>query len=581
MDDDNLFFKNLFVPLTNKKVFCFLAIIGFFVYFNALFNFFVWDEFPYILYNTELHKFNVIKFFGKNLFNSELSGFYRPVGVTYLSFLYNVFGWHSFFYHLIQVVLHILAAGLLYYLFQKYINKIASFYLSVFFLIHPIQVESVAYIGGLASGLVYLFGVIPMLLSYKKVHTWLTSLVIVLFLLLGLLTKESGFMFPPLIFFLCYFIQKRKLLISLYYSIVPFAIYFLLRFFVAGVYFLSTKDTNVYIQHLPLLGRMANMPAIFFYYIKTLIFPDKLSLGQLWVIKSIDIPNFYLPLLIDILFVILIVVIGYYTFKLKRKLFVIYIFFLFWYLGGMVVMMQIFPVDMTVADRWYYLPFAGLLGILGIGASLVKVKNKNTMTLIHTFLIIGIILLSVRTIVRNSNWHDNLTLFGHDSKVLTNFDIENSLGAELASRKLYKEALPHLVKSVELYSHDTSLYNLGFVYEQLGDYKNAKKYYQETINTRKENSNREEIMQNAFNGMSRVLLLHDTPENASSFLKEAVKIYPSDSTYWSYLALSLYKLNEYNASLDAATKAVKLKPDAATKNMYQKILNREEIKLRY
>ena len=53
-----------------------------------------------------------------------------------------------------------------------------------------------------------------------------------------------------------------------------------------------------------------------------------------------------------------------------------------WFFTGLGMLLQIFPLDMTVSDRWFYFPLVGLLGMLGVmiaalipSAGKLKVKN--------------------------------------------------------------------------------------------------------------------------------------------------------------------------------------------------------------
>lgn len=581
MDDDGVSLKSLFVPLTGLKVFFVLLAIGFIVYFNALFNFFAWDDFPYVFNNPEIHKFDIVHFFGPNTFNSGNSGFYRPVAMAYLSFLYNIFGTNAFLYHFLQVFQHVTASFLLFILFKKIFKVGISFYLAILFLVHPIQVESVAYMGGLASGVVFLCGITAILIAFKDRLSYMHTFLIYFLITFGLLFKEPAILFIPLIIFVSVCFKKRTLLSSIHYAVVPIFIYFFIRIVNVGVDLSQLhRATLVPIQELGFLERMQSVPAIVFFYIKTLLFPKVLAFDQMWIIEKISFTSFYLPLLIDILVLVAMLYVGYRAKKVGKKLFLTYLFFFVWFVGNFGILLQIVPLDMTVADRWMYVPLAGLLGIIGVGIKTCSLFERRSSALVYTLLVAIVLLLSIRTIVRNKDWKDDLTLLTHDSKVLTNFDIENNLGSELASRGRYDEALPHLENSLRLKGHDTSYYNIAHVYEQVGKYDQAKKYYRIAINTNRNIKRREAIIKNAYAGLGRVLLLHDTPGNAAVFLKEAMKVYPDDPMYISYYALALYKLDRYDESLIAAKKAYSMRQNETTKAMYDKIVNKEVINLR-
>jgi len=77
-EDTSDSFKNIFSSLTSKKAILTICIIGLLVYFNALFNGFVWDDFSYIVNNPTIATFNLKILLGQNSF--YLPGFfYRPL----------------------------------------------------------------------------------------------------------------------------------------------------------------------------------------------------------------------------------------------------------------------------------------------------------------------------------------------------------------------------------------------------------------------------------------------------------------------------------------------------------------------
>src|SRR5581483_10616965 len=133
-----------------------------------------------------------------------------------------------------------------------------------------------------------------------------------------------------------------------------------------------------------------------------------LSVSYLQVIKSFTVMQVLIPLLLDSAVV---VVIGYgfrflknkYTPKKKRSLvdnyFYTYRFFTIWFLFGMLFHLQLFTLDKTLAERWFYFPIVGLLGISGVVLEYFKINWKNKWIIILTVLLI--IIFSTRTIIRS------------------------------------------------------------------------------------------------------------------------------------------------------------------------------------
>jgi hypothetical protein len=207
---------------------------------------------------------------------------------------------------------------LIFFIFKTFFKKNLSLLLSIIFLIHPIQVESVSYIAASASPLFTLFGLSALLLSLKQRINLKRLVGISILLLLSLLTKEAGFLF--LVIILCYwFLYKKLHILKLFISsAIVVIVYFALRFGIGNVYF--TKLPLVPIARLPLIDRLLNIPSIVFYYIKTLFFPNKLAIGQQRVITKFTFSTFFGPLVIDILITLLIGCFGFYVYKTNKNL---------------------------------------------------------------------------------------------------------------------------------------------------------------------------------------------------------------------------------------------------------------------
>ncbi len=110
-------FPRLYRPLTTVKAISIIGILGFIVFGNALFNGFIMDDSAFIINNPDVHSINIAHLFSGNKFNSF--GYYRPISAFYFALLYSLFGTQAFFYHFVQVCLHILNTILLYLILRK------------------------------------------------------------------------------------------------------------------------------------------------------------------------------------------------------------------------------------------------------------------------------------------------------------------------------------------------------------------------------------------------------------------------------------------------------------------------------
>lgn len=575
--DQDISFKDLFVPITSKKAIIIIAFVGLIVYFNMLFNGFVWDDLTYIINNPEIRNFNIISLFGQNSFNS--SGYFRPIPAVYFSALYNLFGNSAFFYHFFQLSLHIIDTTLLFYIFRYFFKEKIALFLSLLFLIHPINVESVAYIGASQSELLLLFGGLAFYLSLKEKLKLMDVFLVNLLLVCAILTKEVSVLFFIVIY--GYRLLFKMKLQKIFYFATGFVIaaYLVIRFSSLGTFI--EKMNLIPISRISFGERLINIPEIIFYYIRTFIFPARLAIDQIWTVKNITINSFYFPLFMDIICIGSLAFFLWYLFKKRNKSWKIFAFFFAWSMLGICMLLQIFPLDMTVADRWFYFPFVGLLGMLGVCSKYFGRYLDKYKSYILAFALLLFLILSIRTIVRNSDWHTPLSLYTHDLQGYDNYDIENFLAAELVMLNRYDEALPHLKRAVKLLPHDTNLYNLGSVYEHFNKYDDAKRYYNLALHDTNFYSIHSDVRKFASEGLCRMTLLNGKSTDAKEEATKALLEFPEDGTLWGYLAIAEYNLENQKEAEKAAQNARKFLPNATTGLLLSKIKNHQPLNLKF
>lgn len=578
-EEEDYFFKRYFVPFTTKKAIVFITIIGLVVFANMLINSFAWDDLSYIVYNPEVHKFDIFELFKPSFFNHGTQ--YRAFSAIYFAFLHSIFTDNAFFYHVMQLILHITNTALLFVFLKKFFTKQISFVLSLLFLIHPIQVESVSFIGATVSPLFFFFGITTLLFvsSKKLLEKKLSYAVIFLLLLLCLLTKETGAGFVVAAVVFVYLFQRKFLLKVFSTGAASTLVYSFIRFFVGGVG-LTEKNVRAVtpIIHMNFFERLLNVPAVFFYYLKTLFLPLSLAIDQVWVVRTIDFQNFYFPLVIDLIFLGVVTWLGVILYK-KKTNFKLYVFFLLWFAAGISIHLQLLPLDMTVADRWFYFPYVGLLGLLGLAAILLPKKFLKRNIVVSTVVIV-LVLFSVRSIVRNTNWHDDTTLLLHDIRVHSNYELENNLASFLLYQRRFEESLVHAKRSVELYEYDKNLTNLGFIYEQLKDNKNADINYRKSISLYSKSTRNDAAISRAYLRLSGIYLFNKNPQEAERILTEAVGRYPTNGVLWSFLAQAQYDQKKQEEALLSAQKAKKYLPSPATSTLYELIKEKKAVDVR-
>ena len=140
---------------------------------------------------------------------------------------------------------------------------------------------------------------------------------------------------------------------------------------------------------------------------------------------------------------------------------------------------------MTVAERWFYLPGIGLLGMMGTIATWLdgylagRFRNKIIQRFIYLTAGLLILIFSIRTITRSLDWRNGLILFSHDIKTVSpSFDLRNNYGVELFRAGKIDQAKKQFKLSIELEPNWwVNWNNLGAVVEHKGELKTAELYY--------------------------------------------------------------------------------------------------------
>jgi protein O-mannosyl-transferase len=555
------------------KYFVALTGIGFLVYFNSLFGTFVWDDISQIQDNYLVHSLsNIVSFFLGSTFapqnSNNLGGiYYRPIMTTVFSILYTLYGQQTFFYHLFQLSLHIFNATLLFYLIKKIFKEQLAFFLSLVFLIHPINVESVAYISTLGEPLFFFFGIIAFILFEKGKVTTKKNIMISFLLLCSLLSKETGVLFGIMLFFYYLFFNEKsfkKTVTIIALTIIPIGIYLFLRFFIAKVFL--EKIPDVPMMTAPLIGRILTMPAIFFFYIKTFFFPKDLFIYQEWMISQTN-SDFYLPLFIDAIFLLTLCGIGIWIWKTNKKLFCMFFFFCLWLLLGIGFHMQLLPLDMTVADHMFYFPMIGLLGIIGLVMQNIKQLNYNVRIQVLLFAFLILCILSVRTLVRNTNWYNGISLYSHDLQYQQNDRVENLLAGELIASGSIPEARKHYEILLSKNPDEPVLFaNLGKTYELEGNLQKAEKTYQKGLQI----DNTGTIYAYYANAL---LSKEGKIKEAKEISNQGLMKFPQNTSLLIINAVATYKIGGKQNALDQLQKAKSTSTDPRIDQIYQAIQN--------
>lgn len=558
----------------------FLVFFGFIIYQRVLFNGFVWDDQDQIVNNPLIqHLSNIPYFFTASTFATggshlALAGaFYRPLMEVVFSFIFALWGLNPFGFHLFDVTVHIANSILIFFFIKKVLglqkfqfSKTAAFIVSLLFLVHPANVESVAYISATSEVMYTFFLLVALITSLsfclKKEISFTKLSIIFVAILASLLSKESGVMSIVIILALASMYFRDKIVPLAITSALSLGIYSFFRFHIATLS-ANQQLSPVPIAHASLGERLLTIPYELFSYLRLIFFPMSLHISQVDLVTHVADYRFYflvpIVLLIFVFFGILFI-----KSKLNKKL---TLFFLLWFFVSLSILLNIVPLDFTIEERWLYFPLIGFLGIASL--FIAKIFNSNSLRnkkIAICILLLFLIAFSLRTIKRTFDWQNPLTLFSHDAVLSSNSaELLNNYGVALYSAGDYTKAKEEFTKALELAPDNLwTLNNLGSIYAQEGNYTKARSLYEKSI--------QKSPTAAAYENLGQIYSLTQTPSDTMGFLKQALSIFPNSAKLNQLAALASQAINATDDAKTYAQKSLQLDQSQDNINALQQFI---------
>jgi tetratricopeptide (TPR) repeat protein len=455
-----------------------LMLFTFLLYTKALVNGITnFDDDFYIVNNPYLKDFS---WNGVNaIFSSFYQANYHPFTTMIYFFEYNWFGLNPLPYHLLNVLLHVLNVFLVFKFVERLSGKqMTALIVAVLFAVHPLHVESVAWISELKDVLYSCFFLLSMLayLRYMKSGFQMRDYWASLLLFLASLFSKSAAVTLPLLLIAIDIYKGRKLNTKSILEKLPFI---LLSLLFGVLTMLSQKaQGSINVQMFtfnPITRFFFLTSAISFYFIK-LILPFGLSSMNYYpILHNGILPWQYYASILVIFFVI------WFTFRkspIRKEI----TFGVSFFIISISVMLQIISVGSALtAERYTYISYIGLFYILGQWiTSLASGQRKNTVIGILCFLIL---VFSVQTFARISVWQNGNTIdediIEHNPNVYIGYWMRGNLKRTQSD---FQGALQDYSKAIKLDPFsDDSYYNRGNIYDRLGDPKSAIPDYNQAI----------------------------------------------------------------------------------------------------
>ncbi len=412
------------------------------------------------------------------LFNQGIGGNYHPL--TTLSFIlnYKLSGETAFGYHLINLILHLFNTALVFVFIRKLTsdNFKISLVTALFFGIHPMHVESVAWIVERKDVLFTFFYLLSLIfyLNYSKRKTLKYYILFTFLGILSLLSKPAAVTLPVVLILIDYF-QNRTISIKNVFNKLPL---FVGAFLLGVATILIQKDDAIGdLNQFSIFEKIGHASyALSIYLVKSIVpygfsvmhpYPEGTSLWTLKLVSAVLLIAVILALILK---------------KGIKNKYVVFgtVFFVI----NLILVLQFFSVGRAiVAERYTYLPYIGLFFIIGYVWDYAFKKQKSYRKAMTGFLVGLVILCSFSTWNQSKIWKSSETLW---SKVIKEYP--GDWYAYIGRGNYYKDigafkmAINDYSKAISLNpNHFHNYFNRGDAYRALGQYQNAITDYNEAI----------------------------------------------------------------------------------------------------
>lgn len=462
----------------------------------------------------------------KNIFTSTTVGMYQPLTSFLNAVVFHFAGLNPTAYHSLGLLLHLFNCILLFVLLKKFVkNDYVLLLLTGIFALHPMQVESVAWISAMSNLLFTSFYLLAFMayLKYARTKQGKFYFLSLLLFILSCLSKVSAVSFPLLLLFYDWY-ESRKLQTSQLLRKIPFFIISIAFGIVAIIFREDAGHLSDLSQVFSLFERVFLISASILFYPLKLLFPFALSAFYPYP-ELIDghLPTLYYLSLAALVFVL------YLTIKNFKK-YPLLGFGMGFYMICISLVIQIIPVgNQLTTDRYIYLPMIGLLLMLSVGLNKLLQWKKWTWVPI-SILLLALAFLSHK---RSKVWQDD--------------------------EILWKDVLSH-------YPHVAQAWNnLGNLYLEEGDAQKAYKHYNKAIELKP-------YYADAYSNRGVILSNLGKSQEAIRDFNRALQLRPHADAYFN-LGNELAKIKDFNSAIDNFKLSIELeaRPDAYANRAFAKL----------
>jgi tetratricopeptide (TPR) repeat protein len=412
-------------------------------------------------------------------FIDNSNGNWHPL--TWISHMLDVqlFGLNAGPHHFVNVLWHAANSVLLMFALWFMTGKAwRSAFVAALFALHPLRVESVAWIAerkDVLSSFFYILTIWSYAWYARRPRLLGRYAVVAVFLSLGLMTKASVVTAPFLLLLLDYWPLCRKeslgLLVREKIPLFVLAAGVSIATYVGQSHVGATRG----IENLHLADRLANVPVSYMHYLGKIFWPQPLAVIYPY---QRDLPVAIVISACLLLGVITTLVL--FTGRRFRHLPVGW----FWFLGVMVPMIGVVQVGwQAYADRYTYIPSIGIfLALVWMVADAIDHSKWQRVVAIGAAVAI-LPALAFKTWSQLPYWHDDLALFQHAlDSTIENPIAQYHVGDDLLELGRNREAIPHLQEMIRLSpTFYAGYYTLGKAQAAEGDAEPAVRSFSQAL----------------------------------------------------------------------------------------------------
>jgi tetratricopeptide (TPR) repeat protein len=493
--------------------------------------------------------------------------------LTWISHMLDVtlFGLNPAGHHAQSVFWHAVNVLLLFLLLTKATGFVGrSALVAGFFVVHPLNVESVAWVAERKTVLSTFFLLLALAAYgwYVKKPRASRYLLVALCFALGLMAKPTVITLPFVLLLLDYWPLERFPAPPFSRLVVEKLPLFALSGASAAITFYAQRANGAVgrAELLPLSMRLKNAICSYLIYIDKAIWPSRLAVfyphpeGSLAIWKVLVVA-----------FVLVVLTVRFWCLRQRRYLWVGWL----WFLGTLVPMIGLVQVGRQArADRYAYFSYWGLfvIAVWLIAEASGRIRlSRVAKVAVATVVLLGY---AAAAFTQIGSWRNSYTLFTHAIEVTRDNGIaEANLGSALMEMGRLDLALPHLERASSLVpTLDSVHYNLGILRQRHNEFAAAESEYRLALRYA---SDTQEAAQ-THNNLGLLYSQLARPADAVAEYREAIHLNPREQN--SYLGRGM--IEHQQGALDAALKdfvrAAEIAPSATALYWQGRVLEEQE-----